>query len=166
MRYFVAHGNGNAQENLLNLATPPGLGHLPPMRHLIPEFLRFCIVGGIAFVTDTACLELFVYLGFTTALARMLSLTIALHVSYLLHGCFTYDGHRGYTRATWLQFLGSNIFGALMNYAIFLGVVHLALVGNERADRLAGMVIGTALSLGFNYWANKRFAFARKEPHA
>lgn len=134
------------------------------IRFAIPEFLRFCIVGGIAFVTDTLFLEWFVHLGIATAVARVLSLAIALHVSYFLHGVFTYRGHRGYTRATWLQFMGSNIIGALINYGIFLLVVQLAPFEDARVTRIAGMVIGTAISMGFNYWANKRFAFARKEP--
>lgn len=134
------------------------------MRFAIPEFLRFCIVGGIAFMADYALLELFVRLGTGTATARMVSLALALHVSYFLHGVFTYRGHRGYTRATWLQFMGSNILGALINYGLFLLVVALAPFADDRFTRLAGMVIGTAISMGFNYWANKRFAFARKEP--
>jgi putative flippase GtrA len=138
-------------------------GYASTMRHLIPEFLRFCIVGGIAFVTDYAFLELFAHFGLAVAIARIGSLIIALHVSYFLHGVFTYRGHRGYTRATWLQFMGSNIFGALINYGLFLAVVALIPFDDARLTRLAGMVIGTAISMGFNYWANKRFAFARKD---
>ena len=134
------------------------------MRLVIPEFLRFCIVGGIAFVTDYSMLELFVHFGVATAIARIVSIAIAMHVSYVLHGVFTYRGHRGYTLATWAQFMGSNIFGALINYALFLLVVWLADFDDEHLTRLSGMVIGTAISMGFNYWANKRFAFASKEP--
>ena len=133
------------------------------MLRKIPQFLRFCIVGGIAFVVDTAFLELFITLGSATATARIASLAIALHVSYFLHGIFTYQDHRGYTRATWLQFMGSNLVGALINYVTFLLVVELVPFADERLTRLAGMVTGTAVSMGFNYWANQRFAFARKD---
>ena len=129
----------------------------------IPEFMRFCIVGGIAFFSDTALLELLVHLGLETAVARLFSLPIALHVSYFLHGIFTYRGHRGYTRATWIQFMTSNGVGALINYSIFLGIVAFAPFTEDRLTRLAGMFIGTVFSMGFNYWANKRFAFASKE---
>lgn len=134
------------------------------MRLIIPQFLRFCIVGGIAFVTDYAFLELFAHLGIAVPIARICSLAIALHVSYFLHGIFTYRGHRGYTRATWIQFLSSNIFGALINYGLFLAIVALVPFDDDRLTRLTGMIIGTAISMGFNYWANKRFAFASKEP--
>ncbi len=143
---------------------PANRYRFPMLRLVIPEFLRFCIVGGIAFVVDATWLELFVHLGLAIAIARIVSLTIALHVSYFLHGIFTYRGHRGYTRATWTQFLLSNIVGALVNYGIFLGVVALTPFADDRLNRLTGMVVGTILSMGFNYWANKRFAFARAEP--
>lgn len=133
------------------------------MKHL-PEFLRFCVVGFTAFCVDTALLELLVRLGLSGFVARCISLGVALQVSYFLHGLYTYRNHQGYSVRRWLQFLGSNLVGALINYLVFVGVLFVAPFGEGFLTRLCAMVTGTAVSLGFNYWANKRFVFLAKEP--
>ena len=124
------------------------------------EFIRFCVVGGIAFCVDAAVLELLILLGASAAIARMGSIAVALHVSYLLHGRFTYRIAQGYTLKRWRAFLVSNTAGAAINYGLFMLLNYLALGATAEASRLVALLIATAVTMLFNYWANRRFAFA------
>lgn len=133
------------------------------MRKHLPEFLRFCVVGFTAFCVDSALLEVMVRLGMGQILARCISLGLALQISYLLHGIYTYRNHQGYSVKHWLQFIGSNLVGALVNYLVFIAVLFAAPFGEGFLTRLSALVAGTAVALFFNYWANKRFVFIAKE---
>ncbi|MFZ4542109.1 MAG: GtrA family protein [Rickettsiales bacterium] len=130
----------------------------------IPEFLRFCIVGSIAFLVDVGLLETLVTIGFLAYVARIASIAVALQVSYALHGLFTYQNHKGFSRTSWATFMASNLIGASVNYVAFILVLHAALGNCPENSRLIALVAGTAIALGFNYWANRRYAFGRKEP--
>ena len=131
--------------------------------HRLPEFFRFCLVGFAGFCTDYGALEALVHLGLPTLIARVFSMAIALHVTYLLNGLFTFHGHGGFTRRSWGQYLITNLTGALINYLTFLLVLTQVDLSIGSLSRLVAILCGTATSLGFNYWANRRFAF-RKEP--
>lgn len=133
------------------------------MKKHLPEFLRFCVVGFTAFCVDTALLELLVRLGLSSFLARCISLGVALQVSYFLHGVYTYRNHQGYSIRHWLQFIASNLLGAGINYAVFVVMLFVAPFGEGFLTRLSALVAGTAVALGFNYWANRRFVFIPKE---
>lgn len=128
----------------------------------MPEFLRFCLVGGVAFLIDAILLEGLVYAGIAASVARIISIAIALQASYLMHSAFTYRGHRGLTRTSWLAFLSSNLIGAGLNYGVFLLVLHAALGDCPENTRLIALLAGTLAALMFNYWANRRFAFRRQ----
>ena len=127
------------------------------------ELLRFVMVGFFGFCVDAMLLELFVRIGFVPAIARIFSIALALQVSYALHGIFTYRNHRGFNRKSWLRFMASNLIGAAINYGIFLAVLAADLAHEPRASRMIALVTATAITLSFNYWANRRFAFAHKE---
>ena len=127
------------------------------------QFLRFCIVGVIAFVVDAAVLFALVSIGLTDAIARSISLTLGMQTAYILNARFTFQGHRGIGLATWLSFITSNLLGAALNYLVFLAVLHWLALQNEPMLRLLAIISGTSVGLMFNYWANRRFAFARKD---
>lgn len=133
------------------------------MNHQRSEFLRFCLVGLIAFLADSATLFLLTGLGLSDGVARIASLTVGMHVAYVLNSRFTYRDHRGICFATWRSFVLSNLLGAVINYTIFLTVLSLALVADQHLWRLVSIAAGTGVALMFNHWANKRFAFRRRE---
>ena len=128
------------------------------------EFLRFCIVGGIAFVVDAALLLAFVALGMPDAVGRILSITLAMQLAYVLNSRFTFRDHRGIGRATWLAYMASNTLGAGINYLVFLATLALAPIGDAHLLRLAAIAAGTAVALVFNYWANRRYTFRARQP--
>jgi putative flippase GtrA len=128
------------------------------------EFLRFCLVGGMAFMIDAMILEFLVWAGLPALVARVVSIGVALQFSYLLHSRFTFRDHARSGASTWLSFISSNLIGAIINYGVFCLVLYAQLVESEQISRLMALVAGTAVALFFNYWANRRFVFSRKEP--
>lgn len=122
------------------------------------------MVGALAFMVDAGTLELLVALGLPALTARILSIAVALQLSYLLHGAFTYRAHGGYSVKRWRLFMLSNLLGAAINYVLFAGVLSAVLIADAQSSRLIALTAGTSVALFFNHWANRRFAFARKEP--
>lgn len=115
-------------------------------------------------MVDAGALELLIALEMPALAARVFSIAVALQCSYLLHGAFTYRAHHGYSMQNWRLFMTSNLLGAAINYAVFAGVLGAAIGPDAESSRLIALVAGTSIALFFNHWANRRFAFARKEP--
>jgi putative flippase GtrA len=128
------------------------------------EFLRFCLVGLLGFMVDAGLLELLVAYGLPAAFARVGSITVALQFTYFVHGTFTYRAHAGYNLVGWARFMASNALGGAINYTVFVALLAAPLGTTEQTSRLLALFAGTGLALLFNYWANRRFAFAHKEP--
>jgi len=83
-----------------------------------------------------------------------------MQATYALHRQFTYAdaGTRGLR--PWLMFMLANACGAGINYGVFmatLGVLH----GGPQPllERQFALVVGTAVSLAFNYRVNTRMVF-------
>jgi putative flippase GtrA len=133
------------------------------MKLALPEFVRFCIVGGTLFLFDVLMLELLAGMGISAFIARLISLALALQLAYVAHGLFTFRNHSGFNRRTWLGFMAANLLGACINYGIFAAVI--TLMGQEQgtASRISGIVAGTAVALFFNYAMNRRYVFRRKD---
>jgi putative flippase GtrA len=123
----------------------------------IHRFLRFCVVGGVGFLVDAGMLELLVSMGIDTLAARILSIIVALHVTYVLHTHYTFNAAR--TWRNWRGFLLSNSIGATVNYGTFF-LLLLALEGSTPVlQRQIAILGGTAIALVLNYWMNRRFVF-------
>ena len=133
------------------------------MKIPVPEFFRFCIVGGGLFVCDALMLELLVHLGFSAFTARLISLGIALQLAYIAHGFFTFKGHAGFNRRSWLGFLAANALGACINYLVFTCTLALMEGADNSGTRIFAIAIGTIIALFFNYWMNRRYVFKRKD---
>lgn len=123
------------------------------------RFMKFCVVGGIGFLVDAMLLELGVRAGLITPVARLFSVMVAMQVTYALHRAFTFREADVRGVRPWAKFLLSNALGAAVNYGVFLGVLAVLVLDSALLERQAALVAGTAVALGFNYWANKRFVF-------
>lgn len=141
------------------------------MKHLIvrtcrsPEFwqfARFCISGSVAFTVDATLLELVIhYANMPAHLARCISAPIAMQVAYVLNLTFTFRHQEGFSFKTWWRFIAGNVTGAALNYATFVTVLYFFMNHASRLDRMIAIVAGTGIGLVFNYWANRRFVFAK-----
>lgn len=129
------------------------------------EFFRFCGVGGTGFAIDYSLLELLVYGGMSAPLARLLSIAITMQIMYFLHGRITYRNHAQRGLKPWLAFIATNLLGMCVNYGIFLGVLEISPLASAPLNRLVAIVSGTGVSLFFNYFMNRRFAFKSTQGH-
>jgi putative flippase GtrA len=128
----------------------------------VAEFLRFCIVGGIAFLVDAAILEFLVLGEVPASTARVISIAIALQVSYLLHRRFTFSARHPHSTRRWGKFMAANLIGAVINYSTFLGLLAAALSADADTARALALLGSTFVALMFNYWANRRLVFAHE----
>lgn len=125
------------------------------------QFLRFCVVGGIGFLTDALLLELGVEAGLAPAVARMFSVLVALQVTYALHRSFTFRAGHGRGVKRWMRFLGVNLIGCAVNYAVFILALYELPFEDGRVERLLALVISTGVSLMVNYTMNRLFVFPK-----
>ncbi len=123
------------------------------------EFFRFCCVGSIGFLTDYVIMEFLVHHGVDVRIARLISIAVAMQVTYILHGRVTYRNHTRRGFKTWLTFITTNLLGVSINYLLFLGALVLLAFDSARMNRLSAVVIGTSVALFFNYVMNQKFAF-------
>lgn len=136
------------------------------MKEEVAQFFRFCVVGTIAFLVDTGAMEFAIrYLDLSAHTARFVSIPIAMQVAYLLNLTFTFRHKDGICFKTWWRFIAGNLAGAAINYGTFVFTLYEVLSESSRLDRMMAIVAGTGTGLVFNYWANRRFVFARKGHH-
>lgn len=130
------------------------------MPTLSPQFLRFCIVGSIAFAVDATVLELVIALDIAgVTVARGLSMAAAMQVAYILNRRFTFRHHKNSSLYIWARFVISNLAGAIINYGVFLAILNWLVTNGSSIDRITAIIAGTGVALFFNYWANQRFVF-------
>lgn len=110
-------------------------------------------------MVDAAILEFLVLGQVPASIARVISIAIALQVSYLLHRRFTFSSRQPHSPRRWGKFMAANLIGAVINYSVFLGLVAASL--SDDADTARGLALlgSTATALVFNYWANRTLVF-------
>jgi putative flippase GtrA len=153
------------------------LDHLPsPLRVYLrkhQELVKFLLVGGTAFIVDTAF-----FLGLKSTIletkpvtAKIISTLIATIVSYVLNRewSFRTRGGRANHHEAALFFLVSGL-GVIVTtaplwfsrYALHLEVPYVSRFAQEVADFVSAQIVGTLLAMVFRWWAFRRFVF----PHA
>ena len=131
------------------------------------SFFRFAAVGGAGYAINAAALTVF---------TRTLQMEAdpALAASIFVAMCFTWVGNRyltfGARRAhgvrgmaeEWLRFVGANLLGAVVNYAVALALVHYGpgWLGNLYIAQACGVLAG----LVFNYTLSRILVFRSAPP--
>jgi putative flippase GtrA len=153
------------------------LGWLPnPIRQRLlhhRELLKFGMVGGTAFVVDTA-----IFLGLKDTVlsnkpvtAKVISTLVATIVSYILNREWSFRTRGGRERhhEAGLFFLVSGIGLVLTSaplwlsrYGLHLETPYVTRLTQEVADFVSAQIIGTVVAMVFRWWAFRRFVF----PHA
>ncbi len=137
------------------------------------ELLKFAMVGGIAFVVDTA---IFIGLKDTVLIskpvtAKVISALVATIVSYILNREWSFRTRGGRERhhEAGLFFLVSAIGLALTSaplwlsrYGFHLETPYISRLAQEVADFVSAQIVGTIVAMVFRWWAFRRFVF----PHA
>lgn len=126
--------------------------------------LRFGIVGTVGFLTDAAVLQALVSLaGWGPLPARLVSFTIAMHVTWLLNRHFTFATDGEAPGTSLLSSLGRYIIVSLAGAGINVGTYALlVLVSSEMARYpIIPLAVGSGAAMVFNYLGSKHFAFRR-----
>jgi putative flippase GtrA len=118
------------------------------------SFLMFCVVGGIGFLVDSGILLLLTKSALCMPLlARLISFSCAVTVTWLLNTRLTFLSHR-YTFKAFAAYLSANSLGFLFNYVIFA-----VLNGMLGWSPLLSVAIASACALVLNYLLNLKIVF-------
>jgi putative flippase GtrA len=142
------------------------LSHYLHSHTRLAQFLRFATVGAKISAIDAGGVYLLPWLfGINIYLARVISLTTANMVGYLLNRYFTFGGHqKGCFYRQMAGHFGVHITGGLINYGIFSGIVTL---GHAHLPKgllmtllpLFALWVGGICGMGFNFFLSKKFVF-------
>jgi putative flippase GtrA len=134
------------------------------------ELVKFALVGGTAFLVDTAIFEglKVTILSPKPVTAKVVSSLIATILSYILNREWSFRTRGGLGRRyeAGLFFLVSGMGMALnaaplwlSRYGFDLRTPNVSTLVQEIADFASAQIIGTLIAMGFRYWAFRKFVF-------
>jgi putative flippase GtrA len=132
--------------------------------HIAMQFMKFFLIGALGFLFDGSCFWLLLRLECAPSVARGLSITFALVVSWWLNRNFTFQAGRSRQRwAEMSKFVLSQLPGAGVNIVVSLLVFHYF----SRYDSLPGIaaiswlatLVGGGAALVLNFFMARVFVF-------
>lgn len=113
---------------------------------------KHACVSVLGFLVDFAVLRGGLHLALQPAVARVLSLALAMHVTFVLNGIFVFSSLR-WDRTLphrWAGYIATNAFGNLCNYWIFITLVslHGAVVSRPLFALAAASLAAWAINYG------------------
>lgn len=121
------------------------------------RFARFLVAGGTGFVTDIAVLSLLLEAGLPSLAARLVSIAVALFVTWRINRRLVFAAPGRGTAREFLRYAGVGASTSLLNYAVYAGLV--ALVG---IAPLPATGIASAVALGASFIGYDRLVFRTK----
>ncbi|MBP7711499.1 MAG: GtrA family protein [Gammaproteobacteria bacterium] len=133
------------------------------MRESTGQFLRFAVVGVLAFLVDASVLQAALALGLDPYSGRVASYLCAATAAWAMNRRYTFrvPGREGLA-GEWLAYLAANAIGGLVNYGTY--VLALWLSGAVRTWPVLGVAAGSVAGLAFNFVVNKYWVFRRSWP--
>ena len=120
--------------------------------------LRFALVGAIGFCVDAGLLAVGVRFGLWPAAARAISLTTALHVTFVLNGRFVFGAlRRSALGRQWTSYMAANAAGAGCNYLVFLGLTSSG--WPLASEPHVGFVAAAVAAMAVNFTGSRFVAF-------
>lgn len=132
------------------------------MNPQLPQFLRFCIVGALGFVTDFAVLYMAVkWLGLGTMSGRVLSFLVAATVTWKVNRHFTFTRKDAGSVREWLRYLMLTGIGGCINVAVYQ--VWLYFTDHRTVNLFLAVAAGSGVAMMFNFVVSKRAVFAERK---
>jgi putative flippase GtrA len=128
-------------------------------RHLIHEFAKFGVVGGIAFLVTEGVFNLLIHGGLSTFLANALATLIAAVVSFAGNRYWTFRHRKrtGMTRETVIFFVLNGI-GVLIQQAC-IEIARLAFGRHDTLTINAAFLVGVVLATLFRWWSYRKWVW-------
>lgn len=117
---------------------------------------RFCSVGAVGFLVDASVLELALIFGHGPIESRLLSISVALTVTWLLHRIYTFQNCQRHPLSQYGRFVLVGAFGAGLNFAVYSALLFFS----PTLLPLLAMILSSAFALLVNYLGARYFAFS------
>lgn len=126
---------------------------------LSPAARRFVLVGGIGFLVDAAVLAVCVHwAGWAPLFARVPSFACAVTATWGLNRHYTFAQRRRHrTHAEYARYVFVQCLGAALNYGVFGACIASSPLA--RAYPVLALAVGSAVAMGFNFWAMQWLVF-------
>ena len=123
------------------------------------RFLRFCVVGTLAFLVDAGVLTaLAAGAGLDPYAARVISFLAAATFTWWLNRRWTFEVKHRPTGAEWSAYVGLMVLGAAVNYGTYAAAITWWPLAREHL--WIGVALGSIAGLGVNFASSSRL-FAR-----
>jgi putative flippase GtrA len=138
----------------------PAAGLYSRYRHLVPELLKFCVVGGLGAVIDLGGAAVLHGKFNVEALeAKAISTIIAMALTYLGSRFWTFKHRENQALGREVAiFVVLNVIGLLVAEAV-IAIVTYALGLHSQLEYNAASVFGTGLATIFRFFAYRRWVF-------
>jgi putative flippase GtrA len=121
--------------------------------------IQYSLVACLGFVVDVTLLNLGVHLHLAPAVARLISLIVAMQVTFLVNGLFVFRCiSRDCVHVMWGGYMVTNGIGNFCNYLIFNALVSLH--APVLSDRVVAVAIGGLAAWIINY-VSARLVFGK-----
>jgi putative flippase GtrA len=136
------------------------------VRHIVHDFLRFGVVGSVAFVVDVTTFNLLLYAGGSgplhgkPLLAKTIAVVLATTVAFFGNRYWTFR-HRPNTglRREYLLFIGFSAIGLGIALACLYVSHYVFGFTSPIGDNIAANVVGLTLGAAFRFWSYRSFVF-------
>lgn len=134
------------------------------------ELVKFALVGGIAFLVDTAVFALLktTILAPKPVTAKIIAVLVATIVGYVLNREWSFRTRGGRERhheaALYFTISGIGLVISaaplwISRYVFDLQIPNVSRVTMEIADFTSAQIVGTLLAMAFRWWAFRRYVF-------
>ena len=129
------------------------------MREMLPQFLRFGVVGTVGFLVDSAMLLTMMALGLGPYGGRVVSYLAAASTTFALNRAWTFRSaaRDAPMAAQWGRFVALNLVGFAANYGTYAALI--ATVPLVAAYPVLGVAAGSVAGMFLNFGLSRRYVF-------